>query len=248
MSHFNSSLILNLKWYQIYLSGFVIDSWPSHHIVASILRASTTLSFPRFRELCIHILQKTWPRELDSYDNSAIPFAADTIILAKQYRVPNVLKRAYYELLTNADMNQEPSSYTKLPSEDLYLLVETRNILLHEWMSLIAVSSLQECPTESETPQYDALSWSGRKKKWYKIIYESGLAEEWTYDPITGIDNLIGAKWATDEFCTKCIKKMKSEWQEKKEELWEKLDEWLHIKETEAQVSAFLILFILSID
>jgi len=159
----------------VFCRGFITDSCPSHPIVASILRASTTLCFPRFRELSIHILQETWPRELDSYDNNIIPFAADTIILAKQYRVPNVLKRAYYELLCNEDMNQESSSRNRLPSEDLYLLIETRGALLHEWMSLTAVSSLQQCVHMST-------SLNAAKARWHKISHESGLARDWTVD------------------------------------------------------------------
>jgi hypothetical protein len=86
-------------------SFFLIRSYsvesPPFQIVASILRCSTALEFPKFREFAVHTLMNAWPDDLERF---SIPlkwpeYAADTVSLGRQYNIPGVLKRALYELM-----------------------------------------------------------------------------------------------------------------------------------------------------
>ena len=115
-------------------------------------------------------------------------------------------------------------------------------------MSLIQIPSSLECPRKNDPMKTGCSSVTSRKAGWYKIVHESGLACNWANDSIGGLDRLIEADWKAERFCSECIKKRQEGWQEKKGELWENLDEWLHLKETEAQVSTCSISSLSSID
>jgi hypothetical protein len=74
---------------------------PSFDYIASLLRTSTTLNFPKFREFAIHCLNEAWPSDLENF---VVGFkwhehAAETVTLARTFDVPSLLKRALYELL-----------------------------------------------------------------------------------------------------------------------------------------------------
>jgi hypothetical protein len=74
---------------------------PSFDYIASLLRTSTTLNFPKFREFAIHSLNEAWPSDLDSFIVGLKwhERAAETVTLARTFNVPSLLKRALYELL-----------------------------------------------------------------------------------------------------------------------------------------------------
>src|ERR1700733_451562 len=72
---------------------------PKFPVFASILRASTALEFPSFREFAVTYLQTMWSDDLDAVSDKCLPYALETIVLARECNVPGPLKRAFYELL-----------------------------------------------------------------------------------------------------------------------------------------------------
>jgi hypothetical protein len=74
---------------------------PSFKYVVALLRASTILDFPKFREFAICCLNNAWPSDLDQFavGSKWHEHAAETVALARDFDVPSVLKRALYELL-----------------------------------------------------------------------------------------------------------------------------------------------------
>lgn len=154
----------------------------------------------------------------------------------------NRLKQSYYELLRlwRVQLTDHSESCSTLPSKDFCLLLETRCKLSAEWMSLTAIPSSSQCSRKNDSTKASCPSLSSGKAGWYKIVHESGLAQDFAYDPIHGLIALIRADWKAERFCDECTKKWQDEWRETKKELWSKLDEWLHIAETEAKVSTFL--------
>ena len=68
-----------------------------------------------------------WPSELSKLNAEVIPNASETIVLAKRCDMPELLKRAYYELLRTGGLGQDEDG-----SEDegevrvsyLYVLVQ----------------------------------------------------------------------------------------------------------------------------
>lgn len=200
-------------------------SWPKHHILASVVRASTTLRFPSFRGAACYILKDIWCSDLSSYDpEDELDHAADIIILAKQCDIPDVRKRAYYELLQSAGFKQTGADpVVALPSEELNILVTTRELLSEAWARSISF------PTEWEAcfGKPPGPSLKERKLSWYKQVHESGLAREWAHDPIGGLNVLQKKDWRAERMCDDCVDKRLSEWADKKSEIWDKLDSWL---------------------
>lgn len=74
--------------------------------MASILRASTSLDFPDFRNWVTLWFESNWSDSLGDLTNERYENAAETIVLARQYNVTKVLKRAFYELLRTAGFGQ----------------------------------------------------------------------------------------------------------------------------------------------
>lgn len=74
---------------------------PSFEYIAALLRVSTVLQFPSFRQFAIHKLEEAWPCRLEEF-TVALPWighAAETVALARDCSVPGVLKRALYALV-----------------------------------------------------------------------------------------------------------------------------------------------------
>lgn len=112
-------------------------TWLGQDVVASILRASTTLTFPRFRELCI-CPSKLWPCKLNNHgDNDPDPSAAARIIvLVKEYRFlsPNLKYSTKYEFIYFCynNSNSRPNPSAMLSLKELHLPLATRNELSAE--------------------------------------------------------------------------------------------------------------------
>lgn len=102
-------------------------SWPEFPVVAAVMRSSTALGFSSFRDMASHMLKDTWNPNLSAYcPGSAIDYAVDTIILAKQHNLPYVLKRAYYELLRSPGFKQTGADpVAPLSFEEPLLLLKT---------------------------------------------------------------------------------------------------------------------------
>jgi hypothetical protein len=64
-----------------------------------ILRASTSLEFPDFRAWIVRHFNERWSDNLSNLTTERLENAAETISLARQYDVPGVLKRAFYEVI-----------------------------------------------------------------------------------------------------------------------------------------------------
>jgi len=86
--------------FMINSSTYHIES-PSFKYIASLLRVSTLLEFPKFREFAIYCLDEVWPSDLGSFavGSKWHEYAAETVALARDFNVPSLLKRALYELL-----------------------------------------------------------------------------------------------------------------------------------------------------
>ncbi|KAI0049922.1 hypothetical protein FA95DRAFT_1556238 [Auriscalpium vulgare] len=84
----------------------LMDGPPRFPVLASILRASTALSFDNLRKWALRHFEGMWPRELAAVGEDSIPYAAATLALARACDVPGVRKRAYYELLRTPGFGQ----------------------------------------------------------------------------------------------------------------------------------------------
>jgi hypothetical protein len=90
----------HVTYTSFYVRTYHVET-PSFEYIASLLRVSTTLDFPKFREYAIHCLDEAWPSDLANFavGSKWHEHAAETVALARNFDVPSVLKRALYELV-----------------------------------------------------------------------------------------------------------------------------------------------------
>ena len=115
--------------------------------LAAILRAAQALKFAIPFEFAARILRQMWPPSLSELTLAPVPHANETIVLAKTCTMPELLKRAYYELLRTGGLGQDeedsdsedermeaiPKRETRIARSDLVLLIKTREHLALEW-------------------------------------------------------------------------------------------------------------------
>lgn len=61
--------------------------------------AARTLRFSQIDALATHKLTSMWSSDIHKLSIVSLPYAAETVVLARMYNVPCLLKRAFYELL-----------------------------------------------------------------------------------------------------------------------------------------------------
>ncbi|THH27107.1 hypothetical protein EUX98_g7080 [Antrodiella citrinella] len=84
-----------------------LDSPLPFPVLAGLLRASRALEFSRFNDIATRKLQQLWPYQLEKLTVDPKDHASETIVLARQWDMPELLKRAFYELVRTTSLGQE---------------------------------------------------------------------------------------------------------------------------------------------
>lgn len=138
-----------------------MEKQPPFKTLAAVFCAARTLRFGQIDALATYKLTNMWPGDLHKLSPLRTPHAAETVVLARMYDLPAVLKRAFYELLRSEGFAQQsvvgPSSNTpadspstevtldgsrlvgkaKLSHADLVRLITTREKLSLAWTLLV---------------------------------------------------------------------------------------------------------------
>lgn len=123
--------------------------------MASILRASSALSFNEFEKWASQYLEEMWSPDLALLTTARIPFATESIALARHCNLLSTLKRAMYELVrlegfgqTEADSDDERDAndeeFVELSPADYKALVKARERLTSLW--LLTATSPKDFP------------------------------------------------------------------------------------------------------
>ncbi|KAI0322560.1 hypothetical protein OF83DRAFT_649106 [Amylostereum chailletii] len=235
-----------------------MDEAPSFSVLASIIRATTFLSFNKLRTWAVRILERMWSDKLDELYADTIPHAAATVALAHQCDIPRVYKRAYYELLRTPEFGQgaledndeaDENNPGQLSLVDYRRLVKAREGLTIAWVAAAAKVPDLGCrhPLKSKVPHdsgsgpataVDAplpdpaclsTNLPNADTEWVDVVHESGVFEQYLHDPILGMVELMDFDWAASGWCTECALAWHAAWKRQKEKLWQNLDLWLKL-------------------
>lgn len=228
---------------------------PVFPFLASVLRASTALGFDKHREWAVKLLTDMWPDSLSDVDNKRIPNATATILLAEQCDVPSVRKRAYYELLRSTAFQQELDGHDgdQLDKEDLLRLVKAREHLVKDWSTTISPPPISKpcAASKAKEGKITKNGLSAQEKdgqtvgcisgdqdlcdlRWLKLLRsEDFQVYDYLHDPIMGLKYLIETDWEEEGFCKECDELRANTWEKQREKLWQNLDVWLSLRETE---------------
>ena len=174
--------------------------------ISAILRSSTELQFPNLRKWAIKSFEELWPLTLHSITNIRRPLreSLEAILLAREYNVPNVLKRAMYEAMRSEQFSEAAILFEDMYSlcengvvetpylteEDVVRLTNARDSLSKAWLGVIL-----PCPTFSkcisQSPCITPTKWND--------AHSLQLMCECMFDPLVGLVLLgdVPTSWAT---------------------------------------------------
>ncbi|KAL7284891.1 hypothetical protein ACG7TL_002205 [Trametes sanguinea] len=146
---------------------------PPFNVVASLIRAAHALSFKAIVAFATHLLHQMWPSDLDKLsgpEERDAEAATQTILLAQDCELPELLRPAYYELLCTPGFGQDLSVYLHaesssvpdsaarlkaesdedeknappptLPASDFVRLANAKQTLQREWQALVRAPPL----------------------------------------------------------------------------------------------------------
>jgi hypothetical protein len=168
------------------------------HVIASILISSTELDFPEMREWATKALELMWPDSYKSVLPAHKPYAVESIVLARRYNIPKVLKRAKYEVVRDDNFSNLLFTGDKMrlfgddPTTPLLDADDMQNFMtVREEMSKCWVNAFRQDPfVEKCRCHKNAIH------TWYKLQCTT-FVYSCLYDPVLGF-SLIGntATWS----------------------------------------------------
>lgn len=213
---------------------------PDFSQLAAILRAARALSFEALDEFASRTLREMWPDDLRKLSMIPIKNAAETIILARECEMPELLKRAFYELVRTARLGQDEDADLEDPEvakkqisrQNLARLIKTREELTARWIWAADKPPEIPCPLSDGDPANEETvkciqARANNLVHWQDVVKKSLLFEECLYDPLHGLQRLVDVDWAATGYCQRCVKAWKVSWAAQREKLWQQLDVWL---------------------
>ena len=207
-----------------YRSAYVLNPPPSH-VIASVLRAANALSCRAIVQFSEKLLQEIWSPDLSRVSGTPLPYAQETILLARELGLPAVLKRALYELLRDGDSRDD------LSRGDLHRIHTAHGELQMAWAGFIwnmPNSHAFQCHNRQGGSLTCAAAIDrDRFQTWRDLLEEHELFAP--NDPLDGLRRLAELDWASCGCCAGCVASRREIFAKKREELWVKLDSWLDL-------------------
>ncbi|KAI1786268.1 hypothetical protein LXA43DRAFT_1099413 [Ganoderma leucocontextum] len=214
----------------------------SQTLAISLLFAADTLSCGYVLDLAKRRLCEIWDgRSLPATDRSdsrdrTYPSAIRAIKLARQYSIPGILRRAFYELLSSWafwDALEPPTSQSvlddlRISEEDIRMLLVARVKLGELWRDFV-VHVPEGTWNVSHRSPYDTrrcchANKEKRAGRWLTFVFERGGLE--VFDPIRyDFIKQWGKALEYKEWCQACLDRKRKAWEEKRAEWWEGMDE-----------------------
>ncbi|PCH36969.1 hypothetical protein WOLCODRAFT_157662 [Wolfiporia cocos MD-104 SS10] len=230
---------------------------PPFDVLASLLRGAYALSFSAITDFASAELREMWPNDLAYLTSETLEHAIETLALARECDLPEVRKRAYYELLKNptfgllpneddtfASDDEEDSASKLAPTlrqTDLLRLIHARGQLQQAWLRICRAPpapSIVPCPLSNRSTPEGQGSARARCREahkesttqWYTGVIQGPIFDLGMSDPLRAMQDLIEMDWDGMGYCVGCVGARRDFWQEEREKLWEGLDRWLGIE------------------
>ena len=227
------------------VSTFVKEQ-PSEADAYTMLDTSHALSCSVIFKLAKDRLAQVW-------DSKAVPsegtgfnykYTFPKIAFFRDRGIPEFLKRAYYETLTDQDFWEALSKgrgyVPTLSDMDIHIMYEARHTLQSLWREFVVIpprmskDGVSTCARPSKSDPYPAAcithtSSAQRSHLWFAFVIQDGQLEEGARDPVRY--NMIKT-WRpvlAMEWCGDCLDERENAWLEKRREWWILLDKLLKL-------------------
>ena len=229
---------------------------PHYLRIASIFRAASLLEFNTLQRWSLGCLEKQWPADLPppskpSKFGNEIPWAEETLAIADQLDVPQLIKRAYWELCTRSGFGRTDAEVYDNEVEEIMLtrprlsrtvfnnLTQLRERLLPEWTRITRTPPIDvPCARAAKAPSTSTSSiqptpCSLDYANWHRIISEVEIndmtIDDRRMDPISALEVMVTEiDWEKEGgFCADCVKTWRMIWTKDREKIWKNLGAWL---------------------
>lgn len=164
--------------------------------------------------------------------------AIHIVLFARRHHIPELLKRAFYELLASSDfwtaLNANRKQI-KLTEDDLLRLYNTRFVLQQRWRDAVVVAPFTDADGKSacRAEGYSCAQYHSRyhtfdrPQEWRGMLMQSGCVEAGTEDPmrydiLSGLTEEQRKRW-----CRGCLKAWEDTLTARRAEWWAMFDELL---------------------
>ncbi|KAG1889281.1 hypothetical protein F4604DRAFT_1644273 [Suillus subluteus] len=206
---------------------------PAFQVLAAILRAATRLGFDTYRAFALKLLENTWSSSLADLTTESKSNAAEVVVLARTCGVESVLKRAFYEMVRvtgyglgdgELDSDDERESQ-EISRADERRLERMREHLISAWSQVaVRVDRSFKCPNRTKGTS----GTPGRAHILGSRVHDSGLYEEYQFDPLCGLQALIDIKWDEEEgWCSDCVQARREAWTRMRQKTWGRIGVWM---------------------
>ncbi|PSS38071.1 hypothetical protein PHLCEN_2v86, partial [Hermanssonia centrifuga] len=214
---------------------------PNYQTLAPILRAAYALSFATLSTFCKQRLREIWPSELSQLSADPVPYAEDTIVLARSH----VLGTGFYELVRSPTYGEDQLSENLgedsqcsslfrqsagISKQDILPVMTTRNKLNKEWTqtTLSLATSEHSCLwSDGADP---CVSGSDSREHWHALVMNPQFYSDGMIDPLLGLQRLAEHDWAALGYCNACVHSRKVVIALKRQQLWNQLPTWLGLE------------------
>ncbi|CAL1702981.1 unnamed protein product [Somion occarium] len=163
---------------------FMFDT-PVFPKLASILRASTVLGFTKVTRFVVNCLEHMWPSDLSRLSHTRIPYAIETIEIARKNDIPQIRKRAFYEVVKAASgaSIQDDNFGDMLSDKDRLLVYRVQAVFQKEWMMIAKAAPHTQCDkTKSAGRSSCCVHRDIRVQHWSVLVTESPVYDEGVQD------------------------------------------------------------------
>ncbi|KAJ6468244.1 hypothetical protein C8R45DRAFT_1170414 [Mycena sanguinolenta] len=209
--------------------GFSYDP-PLFAEVAAIFRAATTFKFQKFKEYAQQYLLDLFSNDALKLDTTTVPHPAAAVVLGRDWNLPGILLRAFYELLRtqpaqtinrNDDEILEPEYLPGWDVADVIRLGETHKQVMTMWLTVLSPSPPGLCPAKTPCPATTQNAG---------LTTIAQVLQNYPLDPLCGLDALVAVDWESNHrFCQSCAQKRKKSFTFLKIKLWNRMRVWLEI-------------------
>lgn len=220
----------------------------SQNDAVSLLRVATKLGCGTVHKVAKHRLRTLWPlaAPINGWTRKNLHETTTVIAIAREFDLPEVLKRAFYELLRNPsfwDTVVSKRTGVKLPDGDVLNLYHVRHVLQQEWRTLVFTppSPGSACLGSQEQQRCANTSRARRAGHWRSHFVETKDLENGAADPVCYVDVILEGplfKNPDGTWCSACLAERKAAWEGAKARWWDMLDELLRIGPPEAGAQA----------
>ncbi len=219
----------------------------SQNEAISLLRVATKLRCGAVQKVAKHRLRTLWPLTAPGNvrKKKNLHEATTIIAIACELDLPEVLKRAFYEVIRNPsfwDLLVTKRANVKLSDADMLNLYHVRHVLQQEWRALVLTppSPGSTCLAPQEKLRCSNASRARRAGHWRSHFVETGDLEKGAADPVCYVDAILEGpffKKPDGTWCSECLAERKAAWEGSKVRWWGLLDRLLNIG-TEAEADA----------